>query len=41
LRNIAATAFFGNGAVAGVLGIATTLFIGLHDAFNFSEKATF
>lgn len=36
-----AAAFLGYATLAGLLGLSTTLFIGLHDAFNFSEKSSF
>jgi hypothetical protein len=36
-----AFAFIGQSVPAGILGLCTTLFIGLHDAFNFSDKALF
>jgi hypothetical protein len=36
-----AAAFLEQSKVAGVLGLLTTLFIALSDAFNFSEKADF
>lgn len=35
------SAFLGYSICAGVLGLGTTLFIGLQDAFNFSEKSAF
>jgi len=38
---VTAAGFFDLSKVAGVLGIAMTVLIGLNDAFNFSEKANF
>ncbi|MCO7515682.1 hypothetical protein NJF44_10840 [Pseudomonas guariconensis] len=38
---VTAAAFLEYSTVAGVLGIGVTLLIGLHEAFNFSERAAF
>jgi len=39
--SVTAAAFLGYSTIAGMLGIAMTLLIGLHEAFNFSERASF
>lgn len=36
-----ASAFLGHATIAGFLGLGTTLFIGLYDAFNFADKSSF
>jgi hypothetical protein len=38
---VTAAGFLGHGMVAGLLGLAVTLFISLQHAFNFSDKAEF
>lgn len=38
---VTAAGFLGYGVAAGLIGLAVTLFIGLQNAFNFSEKADF
>lgn len=39
--SVTTAAFLGHSTIAGILGILMTLLIGLHEAFNFSERASF
>lgn len=38
---VTAAGFLGYGVAAGLIGLVITLFVGLQNAFNFSEKADF